>query len=260
LTTPEDKERHSESKPSSGGLSFHEVICADTYNPQPKSSESKPAAQEKRKRRNWLRFQTLSQLLLGALTLGVLLYHGYILSRQQSVMQDSVTKQTEAIKQTDKSIRIAEDSMRYSQAAYLTVQSASLDERLRAGHPAKVTLTFVNAGNTPAYDGRASVKIGLANEEPIDLIPPLTHQEKTATSEFIAAPQIVFNHHAVNHSHILTADNLKQIQEQTLRVYVLGRMEFRDIFNRERWITFCFAQSPPPSLLLTACTHNNKAN
>lgn len=84
--------------------------------------------------------------------------------------------------------------------------------------------------------------------------------EQMTSSEFVAGPKVTFNNQVVNQSAVLTRDNLRQIQERVLRVYVMGRIEYRDIFERARWITFCYTDSGAPSLLLTACTHHNKGN
>jgi len=150
--------------------------------------------------------------------------------------------------------QIAEQSMQYGQAAYMVVQggNVSIDKQAAA------VITFVNGGNTPAYQFEISVNSGFRDGPIPSPMPPLVLPKTAEFSKAIIAPHGTVNSFHTN-DRIITPDDLKLITNKTVRFYIWGILTYEDIFKRQRWTTFCLVHRLGTNNF-DPCQNNNEAN
>jgi hypothetical protein len=159
-------------------------------------------------------------------------------------------------KAAQEGVRVAAQSMQYGDAAYLSLSNQSI-EAFQIGQPAKAVIDFVNGGNSPAYDVHMAVQMGF-RRKPIPPIPPLTAKERQESGS-VVAPKGGLRKYATDQS-VITEAELQAIKKEEVRLYVWGRLEYRDVFKRRRWLTFCLVHKMTTMLSLDNCGIHNDAN
>jgi hypothetical protein len=199
-----------------------------------------------------------------------------IMQGQLNTMQESVDRQTRAIEQTQTLIdqqkealgyarqgagaassqaEISDRSMRFGETAYITEQNSRV-EPLRAGDKVKAEVTFVNAGNTPAYN--ATVEFHMHPlKEPVTQLPKINRTGKS--SRVVIGPRVVWQIKPVTTGPMVEAD-MPLIESGIYRYYVWGVIRYTDIFNNNRWTRFCLVQNRDDKSLLDACPFGNEAD
>lgn len=162
-----------------------------------------------------------------------------------------------SVSATQRGVDISEQSMRFGEAAYMVVQGANVSE-FQIGQPVQTIVTFLNAGNTPAYKVDIWANIDFRDAPVPAPMPPLK-KSKGEESKGIVAPKGIINQSSSIENFVMTEDALKTINQQRFRLYIWGRARYEDIFNRYRWTTFCMVHKLG-TRNFDVCPNNNEAN
>jgi hypothetical protein len=106
---------------------------------------------------------------------------------------------------------------------------------------AEIKFTIVNHGQTPAYKVQCS---GVVDILPYPL--PFNHPfpklpEPRSKSRFVIHPRGNMDHHAIA-ARLFTANEISQIVAGTqFRLYILGEVNYIDVFKKKRTTTLCFS-------------------
>ena len=111
--------------------------------------------------------------------------------------------------------------------------------QLKSGSPIIATYTIKNVGQTPVYDLRQKLFIGVRKPPVIDYsgihwtdIHSVPYFSPLLTISKIEGPNIAPDD--------FEAVKRANLQNSEKRVYFIGRATYRDVFNNERWSDFCF--------------------
>jgi hypothetical protein len=149
-------------------------------------------------------------------------------------------------------------TLRYSQAAYVVVKEGRLT-LFDVGQPTAASITFVNGGNTPAYSLRLYCFMELLGAPPsVDDINVQRYRQRQPDSRHVVAPNGTSDMLPEMRTK-LTAEERKSIDDGQLRYYVWGIAIYEDVFKRERWTKFCYAQLKN-STRLNGCADGNEAD
>ncbi|MFZ0274435.1 MAG: hypothetical protein WB524_15125 [Acidobacteriaceae bacterium] len=116
---------------------------------------------------------------------------------------------------------------------------ALADGPVQAGKAIDIRVQVKNSGRTPAIDvrtvtGRTVVE---ASEVPdLSLSPPAYKRSQFVTDGNINPDSMNFSDFVLP----VTVEDVDRINTMKVRVYVHGRIEYRDVFGAPHWNTFCF--------------------
>lgn len=178
-----------------------------------------------------------------------------------------------------KAMRAATNAAQQSaEAAVGAVETARIDQRAwiggitittkpatpQIGEVLSIEVTIRNVGKTPAkqveghvvvepvasgaspkfeYAGDLSIKLGLLQPN-TDYLAILYPARSASTGQ--PAP--------------LTGEVYSALQKGESRLYVHGRLDYRDIFKRSHWTTFCYSLRPPQFAFWDACAEHNDSD
>ena len=155
------------------------------------------------------------------------------------------------LKQT---INVMKDTAERQLRAYVSgmpFHISSFDE----SHYAFVRFRITNEGQTPAYNMTHSAEIVLCPHPIPDAF--IFPSNLTATS----FPVVLFPHvplEGIKGARIFTVDEIAGIRNGTMRIYMYGRIDYRDAFHdkRTRWTTFRFSLTAPDQETLRRLSSN----
>lgn len=181
--------------------------------------------------------------LLNALIVVAIVFQAFIYHKQWKAMQCGLSDTRKAVQ--------------YSETAYVAVKDASLTQ-FEVGKKIAAGLTFVNAGNTPAYNERSYCYIELRDKP---LPPNLTDFQDIGEepSMHIIPPNGGVRHQLVETEVVLTDQMRGLVEQGRYQTYVWGIVTYEDIFGREHWTKFCLVQYKN-SARLDGCGNNNEAD
>jgi hypothetical protein len=167
-----------------------------------------------------------------------------VMNAQEAAMRD-------ALEETRRTVR-------YSEAAYIAIKDGLLIQ-FGPNQTTVAKMFYTNAGNTPAYNVRIYGHMNLWERA---LVP--TEHDKlkegfggVEISQDLIAPNGERTH-TLKSRGALTDQLFQEIQAGRLRFYVWGIITYEDIFNRQRWTTFCSMQIGG-GMALFGCGSNNDA-
>jgi len=130
----------------------------------------------------------------------------------------------------------------------------------RANKPG-IAMLMKNFGQTPAYKviSVAEIKLVLLSEERTALITPQVTEQCPLT----LGRDGTFSK-ALWFDHPLTAEEIKSIEAGILGIYINGRIEYKDIFKKNRFANFRLRYTgkfpPLPGAIFNFSTDGNDAN
>jgi hypothetical protein len=156
--------------------------------------------------------------------------------------------------------RTLKQTMEVGQRAYVVFDGAVVNQmRVREG--IKIGYHIKNAGKTPTFNLRQHLFIGIRTPPvlnydgiPWNHLDPIGYFGAEITVKEIEGP--VFG---LEHITIIDNGNIRTPGD---RLYFIGRAEYRDIFEIERWVDFCFMYLKQPSGVseFNFCDHLNDAD
>lgn len=173
---------------------------------------------------------------LSVLLLDVIIVQAYIYGRQWEMMHDD-------LKETRRSIKVAEDDMVYSQRAWVMPEVMSINLR---DEGAQFLLMIRNHGRSPANNVRVGVVIEKSKLLPVprDLREGKTTWVHVGT---IGLGPSLNNNLTIRNRIDVTADELAAIKAKTLALYVYGLIEYDDVFTTRRYTRLCSVYIPDGS-------------
>jgi hypothetical protein len=160
------------------------------------------------------------------------------------------------------SARAAEKSAQTAQASLVTVQRpwvlvrAAEASELKAGYRARAHVIITNFGNTPAFNVIAKTNISFRDSllpTPMPMGFPIS--ELSVVTIGPRGDYEIFPEHSV----VLTETLIKEIPRKNLKLYIWGRIEYDDIFQKHHITDFCMVQKMGTDKF-DACSSNNTAN
>lgn len=153
------------------------------------------------------------------------------------------------LKLTGKALDASIAASRTDQRAWLGVKDITLSHPLVINLPIDISVNTFNSGRTPALDADL-VEISVGDSE--------THMTKTApsTGRGVVAP----NNNEVFLSSAASPNNvIEALISGRIRVYVRGRLEYKDIFGSPHQTLFCayYPTGGPSSLNFFNCSSGN---
>jgi hypothetical protein len=151
----------------------------------------------------------------------------------------------------DRSATAMEDSVRQAQTAladsliqaevtqrawlYVTVHP---DAHFEVGKPLDIRITTTNNGRTPATNVRSAIKVERINIEqyPDFVLPPQTYPRNRYKMVGTLEPDLGTY---TDEGFIPSPLDVERINDQKLRIYANGRVEYDDVFGEHHWIVFC---------------------
>jgi hypothetical protein len=136
-------------------------------------------------------------------------------------------------------------SLRVSERAYISVTPMEI-LNLRQGAAPAMTLGLRNEGNTPAYKVRcwcAIAKVGSPFPTKSEAFP-----QGRFGPEFTLIQQATFRLLPTLTNTLSEREVAALLKAETARLYVWGRVEYRDAFGKRRWVNFrSFVRDDPPN-------------
>jgi hypothetical protein len=154
------------------------------------------------------------------------------------------------------SVQVSHRSLEFSNKAYITVQGANYGT-LTLGGRVVSAITFVNAGNTPAYDVLIETYIDL-RDKPLPDKMPRPNIASGGFSKSIVPPKGTFDISPAMKGAI-DQSQLDALNNETKSVYVWGMITYKDIFKQSRWLKFCGTNQLKTDKIIP-CSNNNDAN
>jgi molybdopterin-binding protein len=156
----------------------------------------------------------------------------------------------------DAQLELSRKAIRYSDAAYITVNRAEITKRPIVGQTTEASIEFINSGNTPAYEVRTYLYFGIKPEGFT-----FTHEEAVAMKGTVSSA-VVGGHGAtlkqeVQSGYVLTQEVLDVIGKDNQYIHIWGVVLYKDVFKRSRWTRFSLAL---PGLLTTLFTVSPSCN
>lgn len=182
-------------------------------------------------------------ILLGVLGLVLICVQAAISYWQWKAMRDG-------LRETRRSIEIAQDSMVYAQRAYITITKGEI---VGTPNDPLFQLKIENSGNTPAYDIQVARMV-----EVKDSAPAIEANWTTWSKCGLIAPK-GFVHLLVPTTDAMTEEQGRLLEAGNLQLYCWGEVRYRDIFGKTRFTKFCFSGRPVVGHF-GPCTSGNEAD
>lgn len=145
-------------------------------------------------------------------------------------------------KALDAQLELSRNAVKYSEAAYVTVDVAEMLKKLTVGKPILSLVRFVNSGNTPAYDLCIYGHISFEKDGFY-----FTDQKAMDVGGETPSKSILGGHGNTVSQYVSTGvvdkENFEAVIRNKLKAHVWGIVLYRDIFKRNRWTRFCLIQN-----------------
>jgi len=167
--------------------------------------------------------------------------------------QESAKVMENSIKLSEKSLKIQEKSMKITNRAYISVikiEPTKINEFINK----KITVKFLNSGQTPAYKAETRTRISLVEGESCPRLP--TSLPEHVLSEIIVGKSGVFS---ITRKATLTKPQIDAIKMKKLFLNIIGTVEYRDVFNRSQWLKYQMFYNVDTEAY-TYCKEHNEAS
>ena len=200
-------------------------------------------------------------LLAGAFY-GICIYEGQLtqMRKANALMKDSTDAATKAAKAAEDSVILARDMNRLDQRAWVAV--AQISGPLQAGEPFVTRIRFKNSGKTFARNAQVRVKIDITNKDAFPDFDTLfdTPKDGKEIGVMILAPNAEYE--SVTEPFELSPFTQEQIDNirDNQALFVFGRIDYADVFDRGHWTTFCYRYGFPSGEYGYCENHNDADN
>jgi len=145
------------------------------------------------------------------------------------------------------------------QRAYVSVESAKIEE-LKAipGKGVVIIYQIKNLGKTPVYNLRQQLFIGFKNP-PVPTYEGLPWATTAELAYFSPIATLAIEGPGLSQPQVDMAKTAT-ISSRNERLYFIGRMTYRDVFNEPRWTDFCFMYAGRSDLQMNVCDYLNEAD
>lgn len=196
------------------------------------------------------KYETL-QIILSAFLLAAAIIAACIYGAQLSEMGQSTAAATKAAKAAEDSVTLAKESARIDQRAWVAVTGiVSLPE---ANKPFVANANLRNSGKTFAKSVVVTVHSRVI-ENKIDE-PAFEQSPPESNSVSILPPSADFECGIYN-TKILPQVAIDKLYSGEIRLFVFGKITYKDIFNCPHWTTFCYVFHPASRRFVAYKTYN----
>jgi hypothetical protein len=157
-------------------------------------------------------------------------------------IEDAVAKLDAQAKNSAASIKATQDAMRLDQRAWLGVKDTTL-KSFKVGAPIEAQVLILNSGKTPALQIREGVRGGSFVPVGSDS-EMIRHEILKEETQINLHPAPTIPPSGSDYLTSFTNADLNQPQYDDVMsgsrsVYIVGRVEYLDIFQKSQWMTFC---------------------
>jgi hypothetical protein len=171
----------------------------------------------------WFKGYVIATFVIAVINLGML----FIIWRQRIVMEGQLKVMQDGRKQQEQLIRLEHRAW---------IKFHTLNFVVEPDKPLHVDATFKNTGRTPAYGVRCwvfiehiprekSPNVSYENDNPMAASPVMPPDSPLTIPVFDKTP--------------LLSRSFENIMNGSMRVFVHGKITYRDFFKDDHWITFC---------------------
>jgi hypothetical protein len=174
----------------------------------------------------------------------------------ERALKASLDANAQSTAESDKALNASVAAARNDQRAWFGVKEITLASPIAKGKPVQISIVGLNTGKTPALDvSLGEVRVGPSEtDRSRDFVYSVPDRE-------VVAP----NHTDVFYPTLTYSDDsIKALLAGTIKIYVAGKVDYRDVFGTTHTTTFC-AYYPTDGPTSTAnhffnCKNGNSMN
>lgn len=198
----------------------------------------------------YLVYLLILELVLGVLGVGAIVFTLFFTAK-------ATREAGRAAKAAEGAIKVAQNTAAIELRAYVSVIKVKLIE-LELGQTVKALVTFKNSGKTPAHD----VKLWWRMEyrrQPLNEVLDRGDKAKEVTCTDIGPTVPMASLFATGVA--LGQLHFDEVRSQKSAVYVWGQLSYRDIYDKQQFVSFRFKHTGKfykPDTNLVSCTEGNR--
>jgi hypothetical protein len=222
----------------------------DTYREEQKSNREQEASEDAgRKQREW------ATLIFVILTTIGIFYQAWIFNSTDQAAHETAGAAISAVE-------TAKKAMILDQRAWIGIESMDpIPSIPKSGETFAAAVRIKNTGKTPSRD---TVIVGRIDPIPIQSRPIYSYDADVkrpsgslAPNAGASIPFTPLNDASTKKPAPLTDDNIASITNGKIKIFVHGRIDYKDIFDEPHWTTFCAFLAIPLDGHFTRCETNN---